>query len=69
METICWQLRLADYPDGVELRPGLGSHCVTLTEIETLEEKAERQMGEAEAKHEGEQQRRLERHWDNHGHY
>jgi len=68
-QAICRKLRLADYPDGMELRPGLFPDLVELAETETMEEAAERKMAEAEARHEAEQQRRLERHWDNHGHY
>lgn len=68
-KAILRTLRLSEMKDGLELSPGMSANNVTLNEIETMEEAAMRQMGQAEAAHEAELDRRRERYFDNRGHF
>jgi hypothetical protein len=65
--AICRALRLSDYKEGVEIRPGLSPGDVSLSFTETPEEAGERKMAEAEAEAESRAQRRYERHLDERG--
>lgn len=60
--AILRKLRLADYPEGLELRPGLNRLDVVLGHTETMEERAERKMAEAEGEAIAKAERAYERH-------
>ncbi|UBF22661.1 hypothetical protein HRTV-25_gp80 [Halorubrum tailed virus 25] len=65
--AILRKLRLADYPEGLKLRPGLNRHDVTLDHTETMEERAERKMAEAEGEALAKAERAYERHLEERG--
>lgn len=56
-------------PDDFEIRAGLVPDAVDLSGTETMEEAAMRRDGQAEARAEGELDRRRERYFDEHGHF
>lgn len=60
---------LAEPGDSEDLEIRGTTGLVELTDVETAEEHAERLMAEAEMREERRRQDRLERHWDNRGHY
>ncbi|TQQ81882.1 hypothetical protein [Halonotius roseus] len=68
-ESICRKLRLSEYAEDLELRPGLYTDAVDLTSVETIAEAAERRMGQAEAAAEAKLDRQRERYFDRHGHF
>lgn len=63
------KLRLSNMADRLELRPGLTADAVRLNYTETIDEAIERKMGEAEAAHEAELDRKRERYFDRRGHF
>ncbi|OYR58490.1 hypothetical protein [Halorubrum halodurans] len=68
-KAILRKIRLADYPNGLEVRPGLNVHDVTLDHTETMEEAVRREEGEAEAAAEAKLDRQRERYFDRRGHF
>lgn len=68
-KAIIRKIRLSDRPEGLELRPGLNVHDVTLNRTETMKEAARRHEGEAEAAAEAKLDRQRERYFDNYGHF
>lgn len=68
-ESVCRKLRLSEYVEELELRPGLYGNAVDLTSVETTAEAAERRMGQAEAAAEAKLDRQRERYFDRHGHF
>lgn len=68
LDAIMRKIRL-EMGNGIEIRPPLLAEHGELTHTETMDEAAERNMAEAEARAEREMERRIAEHIDRHGYF